>query len=274
MGTDDGKPGIPGSPKVGGDYLGHLNHGGYWRNEPDWPLPETNFAPYYLQGDGSLSPQSPGSGNDQTTEFTYDPSDPVPTIGGGISAADDFLPAGGFDQRGRPDLFGAQDTLPLNVRGDVLTFQTAPLDGDLEVTGPITMHLWASSSAVDTDFTAKLIDVYPAGENHPEGLAMNITDSIIRARYRNGWDSSEMMTPGEAYELVFELFPTSNVFRKGHRIRLDISSSNWPRFDVNTNTGGPLGRDRTYIKAHQTIHHGQARASHIVLPLQGTGDDR
>ncbi|MCX8212994.1 MAG: CocE/NonD family hydrolase [SAR202 cluster bacterium] len=274
MGASDGKPGIPGSPKVGGDYLGHLNHGGYWRSEPDWPLPETNLTPYYLHGDGSLSPQNPGSGTDETTEFTYDPSNPVPTIGGGISAADDFLPAGGFDQRGRPDLFGAQDTLPLNIRGDVLTFQTPPLDRDVEVTGPVTMHLWASSSAVDTDFTAKLIDVYPAGDNHTEGLAMNITDSIIRARYRNGWDSSEMMTPGEAYELVFELFPTSNVFRKGHRIRLDISSSNWPRFDVNTNTGGPLGRDRTYIKAHQTIHHGQARASHIVLPLQGTGDDR
>jgi hypothetical protein len=269
MGTDDGKPGIPGSPKVGGDYLGHLNHGGYWRNEPDWPLPETNLTPYYLHGDGSLSTLRPGSGNDETTEFTYDPSDPVPTIGGGISAADDFLPAGGFDQRGRPDLFGAQDTLPLNVRGDVLTFQTAPLDEDFEVTGPITMRLWASSSAVDTDFTAKLIDVYPGGKDHPEGLAMNITDSILRARYRNGWDSPELMTPGEAYELVFELFPTSNVFRKGHRVRVDISSSNWPRFDVNPNTGGPLGRDRVYKTAHQTIHHGQARASHIVLPLQG-----
>ena len=131
------------------------------------------------------------------------------------------------------------------------------------------MHLWASSSAVDTDFTAKLIDVYPAGEYHPEGLAINITDSIIRARYRNGWESPELMTPGEAYELVFELYPTSNVFRKGHRVRLDISSSNWPRFDANPNTGGPLGRDRAYKIATQTIYHKPDHASHIVLPLQG-----
>ena len=271
MGTDDGKPGIPGSPKVGGDYLGHLHHGGYWRSEPDWPLPDTRQTPYYLHGDGSLSPESPDPSEDGSTEYTYDPSYPVPTIGGGISAADGFLPAGAFDQRGRPDLFGAQDTLPLNVRGDVLTFQTPPLERDFEVTGPITMHLWISSSAVDTDFTAKLIDAYPAGQDHPEGLAINITDSIIRARYRNGWESPELMTPGEAYELVFQLYPTSNVFRKGHRVRLDISSSNWPRFDVNPNTGGPLGRDRAYKVATQTIYHESNRASHIVLPLQGTG---
>ncbi len=270
MGTDDGLPGIPGSPKVGSDYLGHLNHGGHWRNEPDWPLPETRLTPYYLHSDGSISPNSPDLPEDATTEFTYDPCNPVPTIGGGISAADGFLPPGGYDQRGRPDLIGVQDTLPLKARGDVLTFQTPPLDRDFEVTGPITMHLWASSSAVDTDFTAKLVDVYPAGEDHPEGLAINITDSIIRARYRNGWDSPELMEPGEAYELVFQLYPTSNIFRMGHRLRLDISSSNWPRFDITPNTGGPLGRDRAYNIATQTIYHEPDRASHIVLPLQGT----
>jgi len=106
------------------------------------------------------------------------------------------------------------------------------------------MHLWAASSALDTDFTAKLIDVYPPSEEHPEGLAVNITDSILRARYRNSYEKPELLTPGEVYEFVFQLYPTSNVFKAGHRIRLDVSSSNWPRFDVNPNTGGPLGLEQ------------------------------
>ena len=130
------------------------------------------------------------------------------------------------------------------------------------------MRLWASSSALDTDFTAKLIDVYPPSDNFPDGLAFNITDSIIRARYRNGWDNPEDLEPGAAYEFVFQLYPTSNIFRKGHRIRLDISSSNWPRFDVNPNTGGPLGIDRAYTTATQTIYHDPGHPSHVILPLQ------
>ena len=130
------------------------------------------------------------------------------------------------------------------------------------------MHLWASSSAVDTDFTAKLIDVHPPSADYPDGFAMNVTDSIIRARYRNSWTEPELMEPGTPYEFTFHLYPTSNVFRKGHRIRLDISSSNWPRFDVNPNTGGPLGLERQYQVAHQTIWHSSDRASHVVLPLQ------
>ena len=176
--------------------------------------------------------------------------------------------AGGFDQRGRLDFFGCEDTLPLSSRSDVLTFQTTPLEADVEVTGPIEMHLWASSSAVDTDFTAKLVDVYPPSGDYPRGLAFNITDSIIRARYRNGFERPELMEPGKAYEFVFRLYPTSNVFKKGHRIRLDISSSNWPRFDVNPNTGGPLGLERRFEIAHQTVYHDADRPSHIVLPVQ------
>ena len=130
------------------------------------------------------------------------------------------------------------------------------------------MNLWASSSAVDTDFTAKLIDMHPPSDDYPDGFAMNITDSIIRARYRNSWTEPEMMEPGTPYEFSFHLYPTSNVFRKGHRIRLDISSSNWPRFDVNPNTGGPLGLEQRYEIAHQTIYHSAEHPSHIVLPLQ------
>jgi putative CocE/NonD family hydrolase len=150
----------------------------------------------------------------------------------------------------------------------VLSFETPLLEEDFEVTGPIEMHLWAGSSAVDTDFTAKLLDVYPSGGDYAGGLAINITDSIIRARYRNGYEKPEMMTPGEPYELVFQLYPTSYVFRAGHRIRLDISSSNWPRFDVNPNTGGPLGLERSYRVATQSVFHDAERPSHMVLPVQ------
>ena len=268
MGTGDGSRAILGAPGVEAEYPGRTNHGGHWRSAPDWPLTGTNFTPYFLHGDGALSTDLPGNGEPPPSTYTFDPRDPVPTIGGGISAADTITRPGAFDQRGRPDFFGCKDTLPLNTRGDVLTFQTPSLQGDVEVTGPIEMHLFASSSCVDTDFTAKLIDVYPPNTEYPEGLAFNITDSIIRARYRNGWTEPELMTPGEPYEFVFQLYPTSNIFKKGHRIRLDISSSNWPRFDVNPNTGGPLGRERRYLPAHQTIYHDAGRPSHIILPIQ------
>ena len=138
----------------------------------------------------------------------------------------------------------------------------------MEVTGPVEMPLCASSSAVDTAFTAKLIDVYPPSEDHPDGLAINLTDSIIRARYRNGFETPELMKPDTPYDFVFQLYPTSGIFKKGHRIRLDISSSNWPRFDVNPNTGGPLGLEQQYMVAHQAVYHDANRPSHIILPVQ------
>jgi hypothetical protein len=178
------------------------------------------------------------------------------------------MPPGGFDQRGRSDFHGCTDTLPLNLRSDILSFQTPSLETDVEVTGPVEMRLWASSSAIDTDFTAKLVDVHPPSGDYPDGLAINITDSIIRARYRNGWEKPEMMTPDKEYEFVFELYPTSVMFRAGHRIRLDISSSNWPRFDVNHNTGGTLGSDNNYEIAQQTIYHDTNHPSRVILPLQ------
>ena len=256
MGTGEGTP----------NYQGRLHHSGYWRDEGDFPLPDTQFTPYYLHADGELS-TSPPTVDGSTSCFSFDPRDPVPTIGGGISAADPIMGAGAFDQRGNSRFFGCQDTLPLNARSDVLTFQTPPLENDVEVTGPITVKLHASSSARDTDFTAKLIDVCPLSDDYPDGLAINLTDSIIRARYRNGWDTPELLEPGTIYELVFELYPTSNVFKKGHRIRLDISSSNWPRFDVNPNTGGDLGVERRLEIAEQTIYHEPEHPSHVVLPI-------
>ena len=247
---------------------GRLEHGGYWTSASDWPPPSTRLIPHYIHGDGSLSRRAPGEDEATETSYVFDPSDPVPTIGGGISAADPIMAPGAYDQRGDPSRFyGTTDRQPLNARHDVLTFQTAPLRDPVEVTGPIQVKLWASSSAVDTDFTAKLIDVYPPSPEFPEGLAINITDSIIRARYRNGYEEPEFMEPGEAYEFEFELYPTSNIFAAGHRIRVDISSSNWPRFDVNHNTGEPLGTDRTYEAARQTIYHSAERTSQIVLPV-------
>ena len=248
------------------NYQGRLHHSGYWRDEQDFPLPDTQFTLYYLHADGELSSTLP-TADGSTSRFSFDPRDPVPTIGGGISAADPIMGAGAFDQRGNSRFFGCEDTLPLNARSDVLTFQTPPLEGDVEVTGPITIKLHASSSARDTDFTAKLIDVCPLSDDYPDGLAINLTDSIIRARYRNGWDAPELLEPGKIYEFVFQLYPTSNVFKKGHRIRLDISSSNWPRFDVNPNTGGDLGVERRLEIAEQTIYHESEHASHVVLPI-------
>jgi putative CocE/NonD family hydrolase len=178
---------------------------------------------------------------------------------------------GGFDQRGRSGNMGSTDRQPLSLRADVLTFQTLPLEADLEITGPVEMRLWASSSAVDTDFTAKVIDVYPPDEENPDGLAVNLTDSILRARYRNGFEKPEFLEPGQPCEFVFQLYPTSNVFKKGHRIRLDVSSSNWPRFDVNPNTGGPLGLEQRYQLAHQAVYHDAEHPSHVVLPVQAVG---
>ena len=253
------------------DHDRFLDHGGYWRSEPDWPLPGTIETPFYLRASGGLSGDAPSEGETPSMGYTFDPKDPVPTMGGGISAAESIIRAGAFDQRGRPDFFGCVDTQPLNLRHDILTFETPELEEDTEVTGHIVMNLWAASSAVDTDFTAKLIDMYPPSDDYPDGFAMNITDSIIRARYRNSWTEPEMMEPGTPYEFSFHLYPTSNVFRKGHRIRLDISSSNWPRFDVNPNTGGPLGLEQRYEIAHQTIYHCPEHPSHIVLPLQEGG---
>jgi putative CocE/NonD family hydrolase len=153
------------------------------------------------------------------------------------------------------------------MRPDVLVFQTPPLERDSELTGEILVKLWISSSAVDTDFTAKLVDVYPPNADYPAGYHLNLSDSIIRCRYRAGWDHEELMTPGEIYPVQISLAPTSNLFKAGHRIRLDVSSSNFPRFDLNPNTGEPIGRHTHHTTAHNTVHYGSGYPSHVVLPL-------
>jgi putative CocE/NonD family hydrolase len=246
-----------------------LEHGGRWRAEQEWPLARTRWTTLHLQPGGVLEPGRPPAGAPPST-YDFDPADPVPTIGGPLQnmALPRLLQGGGFDQRGRPDLFWVcRDRLPLSARPDVLVFQGAPLPEDLEVTGPITVRLFVSSSAVDTDFTAKLLDVYPPSADYPGGFALNLTDGIQRARYRSSWERADPLVPGTIYEIVLELDPVSNLFAAGHRLRLDLSSSNFPRFDVNPNTGEPLGRSRGRQIARNAVHHDADHPSQVVLPV-------
>ena len=181
---------------------------------------------------------------------------------------EDVMSPGGFDQVEAPRFYGCRAPyLPLGSRHDVLVFETEPLSADVEVTGPIEVRLWVSTTAVDTDFTAKLIDVYPSSSWYPMGYALNLTDSLMRLRYRNGAGTPDFVEPGEVVEVTITLYPTSNLFSAGHRIRLDISSSNFPRFDVNPNTGEAIGRERRRVVADNTVHHNAGRPSHVVLPV-------
>ena len=158
-----------------------------------------------------------------------------------------------------------------SIRGSSLICRlsiTVPeLTEPVEVTGPITVKLWISSTAVDTDFTAKLVDVCPPNEDYPDGFHLNLAENILRVRYRNGFDHQELMEPGEVYQITIEPQPTANRFMPGHRIRLDISSSNFPLWDANRNTGEPAGQERRIQIAHQTVYHDAARPSHVVLPI-------
>ena len=264
MGTGDGSR----------DPNGRLHHGGYWRDAEEWPLPEAEPTRYYFHADGTLGATPPAAGVPPTT-YTYNPEHPVPTIGGSFSGV---LKRGAYDQREREfrSLRGGSENgfygsrppyLPLKTRPDVVVFQTAPLQEPVEVVGPISVTLYASSTAVDTDFTVKLVDVYPPSRDFPTGFDMNVTDGILRARYRNSASRPEPMTPGEVYEFVIRPYPTANRFKAGHRIRIDVSSSNFPRFDVNPNTGEPLGRHRRTVAADNSIHHEAAHPSHVVLPV-------
>jgi putative CocE/NonD family hydrolase len=247
-----------------------IEHGGGWRDEAEWPIARTDWARFYLHADGSLRPEPPEE-DDVSTTYVFDPDDPVPTIGGCVQdplgGEKGIVNGGGFDQRGRTDLIACKDTARLETRPDVIVFRTAPLEEDVEITGPIKVQLWVSSSAVDTDFSAKLIDEYPSSADYPDGFALNLCDSIVRMRYRNRRRKAELIEPHEVYDLAIEPQPTSNLFRAGHRIRLDISSSNWPQFDVNANTGGPLGVSQGNVRALNTIHHDASRPSHVVLPV-------
>jgi putative CocE/NonD family hydrolase len=246
---------------------GRLDHGGKWIAASDWPLPKTRFTPYYLHGDGRLASRKPRKGA-RPLSYDYDPARPCPTIGGSNSSGQPVFEGGAFDQREDPRFFGIQNPgLPLAARSDVLVFETEPLAEDVAVIGPITVRLWISSSSVDTDFTAKLIDVHPPTPDDPSGFAMNLTDGILRCRYRRSWTKPSMMTPGRVYAITIEPFATGNLFKAGHRIRLDVSSSNFPRFDVNPNSGEPEGMARLRRIATNTVHVDGGRPSHVVLPI-------
>ena len=252
---------------------GKYRHGGKWRSESTWPLADTKFTNYYLGSDDSLSPNKPSEA-DSSTSYYYDPKDPVPTIGGAsyfvirsVTPPKFYVPYGPQNQKESAECGNCTSSLPLSARQDVLVFQTPALEKDTEVTGPITVKLWISSSAVDTDFTAKLIDVAPPTLDYPEGYAMNLADGIIRTHYRNGFTKPEMMKPGEIYEVNITLFATSNLFVKGHRIRVDVSSSDYPAYDPNPNTGDLYMTGHNGIVAKNVVHHDKDHASYIVLPI-------
>jgi uncharacterized protein len=244
---------------------GRLFVGGAWRDEQEWPLARTIPTPYYLHANGTLSPDKPSAS--APTSYSFDPHNPVPTLGGNVSSEGTLMFQGAADQRCRLDFWLCADTRPLSARGDVLVYQTPPLDRDVEVTGRLVVKLWAASDGPDTDFTAKLVDVYPPNADFASGVDLNVGDSIVRGRYRNGPGRAEMLTPGQPYEFTIEMYPTSLVFRRGHRIRLDVSSSNFPRFDVNPNTGEPLNANRRWRVAGNAVYHDTQHPSAIILPV-------
>jgi putative CocE/NonD family hydrolase len=226
-----------------------------WRDEDEWPLSRTRQERYFLHsggkansvsGDGVLSSAGPHA--ESADRYIYDPVNPAPTIGGPLCCDSPHLGPGPRDQR------------PVEARNDVLVYSTPMLSGDLEITGPITLELFASSSAVDTDFTAKLVDVWP------DGFAQNLTEGIIRARYRESQEKPTFLNPGQTYKFTVDLWSTSNLFRKGHRLRLEISSSNFPRFDRNLNTGGDSSSARNPVPATNSIYHDAEHPSALILP--------
>jgi putative CocE/NonD family hydrolase len=225
-----------------------------WREEREWPPAEARQKILYLEsagkanslaGDGALG-EKPAR-KQTTDQFVFDPYSPVPTRGGAVCCNPKVFPWGPMDQR------------PVEQRKDVLVYTTKPLKRDVEALGTVQAVLYVASSARDTDFTAKLVDVFPGGE------ARNLTDGILRLRYRNSLEKPELGVPGEIYRVTVDAGVTGNVFLKGHRIRLEISSSNFPRFDRNANTGGVVEQAARLAKASQTVYHDRAHPSCLVL---------
>ena len=243
-----------------------------------------------------MSTDAPRDSSEPVT-WVHDPENPVPSISGNVTGfyewivlPDDIdisyvpqrarmrslIPDGPLHQRERVSTVVSSNRskeIPklLSEREDVNVFQTEPMKTATEVTGTILVNLWVSSNAIDTDFTAKLIDVYPPSKNYPEGFHLPLHDSICRARFRDGYDKERFMEQGVVYEIQIELPPVSNVFAKGHRIRLDISSSNFRRFDINPNTGEPIGRQTRSLKAKNSVFLDSDHPSHIVLPVVHDG---
>jgi putative CocE/NonD family hydrolase len=236
-----------------------------WRGEQEWPLARAELTPWYLHsrggantlaGNGTLDPNPPRS-DEPADRYSYDPEDPVPTIGGVNSV---LTMTQGAET---PVLPGPRDQRVLERRDDVLCYTSEVLDRDLEVIGPVELVLYAASSAKDTDFVVRLSDV------HPNGKAIFVTEGILRARYRNGvdGDSTELLEPNEVAELPIRLYPTAMVFKRGHRLRLDVTSSSFPRFSRNLNTGEDVGTGTRMEIAQQTVLHTDRYPSHVLLPV-------
>jgi putative CocE/NonD family hydrolase len=246
---------------------GRFDHGGRWITAAAWPLPEAADTAFYLRADGSLSRQAPGE-TDARISYASDPRHPVPTIGGSLTSGEPVFSGGGYDQREDERFFGCHHPgMPLAARGDVVVFQTPPLEQDLAVIGPVVVRLSISSDAPDTDFTAKLVDVYPPNADYPEGYALNITDGIFRCRFHASWEKATPLEPGKVYVITIEPFATCNLFKQGHRIRLDIASSNFPKYDVNPNTGESAADGRVARIAVNTLHLSAQHPSSITLAL-------
>jgi len=246
---------------------GRLDHGGRWIEAADWPVPGATVEAFYLHADGRLDRARPDAGVGALS-YDFDPSRPVPTIGGSFTSLGPVASAGAFDQVESARFFGCEPPyLPLASRSDVLVFQTAPSREAVQVVGPIEAELWVETDGPDTDFTAKLIDVYPPSEDYPKGYAMNVTDGIVRLRYAEDPAAPRLRRPGEVARVTITLFPTANLFQAGHRIRLDVSSSNFPKFDVNPNTGEPDGMARRKRVARNMVYVDADRPSLIRLPV-------
>jgi hypothetical protein len=227
-----------------------------WREEDDWPLARAETTKYFLHSEGSANSLHGNGGlsavaprTEPSDHYVYDPAKPVPTIGGPLCCDGWHLPAGPRDQR------------PAEARDDVLIYSTPAFARDTEITGPVSLELFAKSTAVDTDFTAKLVDVAP------DGFAQNLTEGIIRARYRDSQERPALINPGQVYKFTIDLWSTSNVFLKGHVLRLEVSSSNFPRFDRNLNTGEAQGTGENHVPATNTILHDSEHPSALVLPV-------
>jgi putative CocE/NonD family hydrolase len=280
---------VMGGGAGGRDRDGALRQGGRWIRTTAWPPPDAAETEFLLASGGRLL----GADSDipeAMIAWTHDPDHPVPTVGAAVAAFFEWmpipegadpaylhgrarmrpiLPDGPMHQRERAELLGCTPPFALLAqRADVQVFQTAPLAAAVEIVGPIRVRLFVSSSARDTDVTAKLIDVHPPGPDDPEGFHLNLTDAIMRMRFRDGPERPDLIEPGRIYEIEIELPPTANRFERGHRIRLDIASSNFPQFDVNPGTGEPLGRHTHKVTARNAIHVGPAYPSRLIVRIR------
>jgi uncharacterized protein len=229
-----------------------------WRGECEWPLERTKYTNYYLHsggransllGDGDLSTAAPG--DEHNDAFVYNPNSPVPTLGGNVNM--------------NPSRVGAYDQTAIELRSDVLVYTTSPLEEDVEVTGPVIVKLFAATDRTDTDFTGKLIDV------DPDGYARILLEGIIRGRFNKSFREQNLLTQHQVTEFYIDLWSTSNLFRKGHRIRIEVSSSNFPKYDRNPNTGHAFGADAEMVPAHQQVFHDRRYPSHVILPVIPAG---